>query len=152
MTLTTETLTLKRTLQASPERVFNAWIDPELLVQWFGPVGFSVVDTQMHVESGGQYEITIASQNQRITHFGKYITVAKFYQLIFTWVLSDQDCNGSKGLCGDTLVTLNFSGRNQNQLTDLELIHERLPNAKAKKGHEFGWRSSLDCLDHFLGR
>ena len=30
-------LTLKRRLNAAPEKVFAAWTDPEKIVKWFGP-------------------------------------------------------------------------------------------------------------------
>ena len=34
-------LTLERLLPASPERVFDAWVNPGTLVKWWGPEGFT---------------------------------------------------------------------------------------------------------------
>ena len=34
---TKPSLTLKRRLNAAPEKVFAAWTDPKKIVKWFGP-------------------------------------------------------------------------------------------------------------------
>jgi len=33
---------LQRTIPAPPERVYRAWLDPELMRRWFAPAAFTV--------------------------------------------------------------------------------------------------------------
>ena len=39
-TVEDRTLVVERVFKASPEKVFKAWTDPAILVQWWGPEGF----------------------------------------------------------------------------------------------------------------
>lgn len=140
-----ETLVLTRQFHAPIARVFAAWTQPELLAQWFGPENFTVINTTIDCCVGGQYEITIETPDKtQIKHWGEYVAVDAPNQLIFTWVLENQDCQGSAGQCATTLVELNFS--EQNGVTELVLKHEKLPGQTASDGHRFGWLSSFECL------
>ena len=144
-----ETLVLTREFHAPVDRVFAAWTQAELLAQWFGPEGFTVLESSVNCYAGGQYEITIESADKtRIRHWGEYVLVEAPARLIFTWVLDNQDCQGSKALCATTLVELNFVERGG--VTELTLKHEKLPGQVALDGHRFGWLSSFECLVAFL--
>ena len=48
-------LTLKRRLNAAPEKVFAAWTDPEKIVKWFGPDPGPVKSAVLDVRTGGHY-------------------------------------------------------------------------------------------------
>ena len=134
---------------APVDKVFSAWTNPQVLAQWFGPEGFTVTHTSMDLRIGGEYSIEIVSPNGKmIRHFGTYLDVQSNKQLIFTWILSDQDCSGSDGHNVDTLVTIVFSGNEQQ--TTLKLTHEKLPDQQSLNGHKFGWTSSLQCLETIL--
>ena len=55
----TPSLTLKRRLGASAQKVFAAWTDPEKIVHWFGPAetASGSVQADMDVRVGGRYRI-----------------------------------------------------------------------------------------------
>jgi len=42
-----------RVVDASPERVWQGWVDPEDVKQWWGPTGFSAPVARMDVREGG---------------------------------------------------------------------------------------------------
>lgn len=42
-----------RVVNAPPARVFEAWIDPKHVVQWWGPDGFTTTIEEMDVQPGG---------------------------------------------------------------------------------------------------
>lgn len=139
-------LVVKRLFSAPIERVFEAWTKAEVLAKWFGPEGFLVSRSEINVRVGGTYEIEIHSpEGNRIRHFGSYVEVSEPHRLIFTWMLEDQACKGSEGLCAETLVSIDFKCFDQTT-TEITLTHERLPNKEAYDGHKFGWNSSFDSL------
>ena len=51
---TKPSLTLKRRLDATPEKVFAAWTDPEKIVKWFGPDSGPVHQAEADVRVGGR--------------------------------------------------------------------------------------------------
>jgi uncharacterized protein YndB with AHSA1/START domain len=146
---TTDVLVVKRLFSASIERVFDAWTKAEVLAKWFGPEGFLVSRSEVDLRVGGEYEIEINSPDGNcIRHFGHYVEILKPSKLVFTWMLEDQSCKGSEGLCAETLVSIEF--KCIEQATEITLTHERLPNKEAYDGHQFGWNSSLDSLATYL--
>jgi len=51
---TETTLVLKRTLPATPDRVFAAWTRPELVRRWFSPGEMAVEEAALDVRVGGR--------------------------------------------------------------------------------------------------
>lgn len=142
-------VTIKRTFDAPAKRVFNAWTQAELLIQWFGPNGFVVSQAMMDARVGGKYQIAIISpEGQTVKHHGEYVLYNPYTDLVFTWVLDGQECSGSKELCVDTLVSISL--KEVGDTTELLLTHERLPDREAKEGHTFGWNSCLDSLAELM--
>jgi uncharacterized protein YndB with AHSA1/START domain len=48
---------LQRTIPAPPERVYRAWLDPELLRRWLAPSSWEVTDVEVDERVGGHYRI-----------------------------------------------------------------------------------------------
>lgn len=141
------TIRLTRTFNAPRERVFRAWTDPKEMKRWFCPEGFSTPAADVDLRVGGAYRIDMKSpEGKRIVHDGTYREIRPPEKLVFTWVLDDQDCEGSRGLDGGTLVTVAL--RDLQGSTELTLTHELLPTQEARDGHEWGWSG---CLDHLAG-
>ena len=51
------TLTVRRTLAAPRERVFQAWTDPAALTQWWGPKGYTTPMAEVDLRPGGRYRL-----------------------------------------------------------------------------------------------
>jgi len=51
------TLVVRRTIGASPERVFDAWTKPERLRLWWGPRGVTCTAAEVDLRVGGRYRI-----------------------------------------------------------------------------------------------
>ena len=58
--ITRPSLTLRRRLNAAPEKVYAAWADPQKLMQWFGPsqVTAGTVRADVDLRVGGRYRIS----------------------------------------------------------------------------------------------
>ena len=48
-----DVVVVTRVVDASPERVWQGWVDPEDVKQWWGPTGFSAPVARMDVREGG---------------------------------------------------------------------------------------------------
>lgn len=46
-------LTIRRAFNAPPERMFEAWTDPEQVTRWWCPDGFTITIVEMDVQPGG---------------------------------------------------------------------------------------------------
>ncbi len=68
-------LTLKRRINAIPEKVYAAWTDPEKIARWFGPaqVKAGSVQASIDLRVGGRYRISFESGG------GEYFQVDGIY-------------------------------------------------------------------------
>ena len=69
-------LTLKRRINALPEKVFAAWTDPEKIARWFGPsqVKAGSVRADIDLRVGGRYRISFEGGD------GEYFQVDGVYR------------------------------------------------------------------------
>jgi uncharacterized protein YndB with AHSA1/START domain len=52
-----------RTFEAPRALVFRAWTDPDYLVRWWGPAGFSTVGCTMDARPGGGFSLVMIAPN-----------------------------------------------------------------------------------------
>lgn len=136
---TTPSLTMKRRLNASPAEVFQAWIDPELLVRWFGPENVKAMDAQVDPRIGGGYRVVMVEDNgERHEVSGRYHDVVENERLVFDWSWVTTPERVSR-------VTVTF--KPDGEATILTLLHEKLFDEQAVKGHAHGWTGSLVKLE-----
>src|SRR5215218_573557 len=81
-------LTIQRRLNASPDRVYAAWTDPEKIVRWFGPavVVQNTVEATMDVRVGGSFRVSFKSEDGEYHQVGgTYSEVVPNKRLVFSW-------------------------------------------------------------------
>ena len=139
------TLVVERVFKAPPERVFNAWTDPEVLVQWWGPEGLHTPEHTMDVREGGAWR-TVMMNDKGETHTasGVYREIAPPKRLVMTWAWEQPD--GGRG--HETLIELSFEPAEQG--TRLKLVQRLFATAEARDNHRMGWDSSFNCLGQYL--
>jgi uncharacterized protein YndB with AHSA1/START domain len=128
---------VRRTIAASPEDLFDAWLDPHALAVWMrpGPVVSSVA--KVDPREGGCYEITMQGQSGPIVHKGVYVHIDRPKRLVFTWASLGTEMR-------DTLVTVDFVPAGKR--TEVIVTHEQLPES-ATPSHSMGWTHGLEHLD-----
>ena len=133
-------LRLERTYQASPERVFNAWVRPDALAQWFAPSAeYKAVITVLEAHAGGRYRIEMHHQGGKVhVVWGVYRELSPPTRIVMTWAWEGQE------VFGHTLVTVEMTPRGTG--THLLLLHEQFPNDAARAEHEKGWTGCLERL------
>ncbi len=86
-------VSVTRHFDASPERVFDAWLDPELIGKWmFGPAlrEEEVLRIVADARVGGSFSFLVRRQGQEIDHVGKYREIDRPRRLVFTWGIAGE--------------------------------------------------------------
>jgi uncharacterized protein YndB with AHSA1/START domain len=90
-------LTLTRLIDAPPEEVFEAWVDPTMMQEWFCPRPWRVVHVENDVRPGGSsYVLMRGPEGQEFPNRGVYLEVIPGRKLVFTdayvsaWVPSEK--------------------------------------------------------------
>ena len=128
---------VRRTIAASAEDLFDAWLDPEALAEWMRPGTIKSTVAKVEPRVGGSYEITMQGQSGPIVHKGVYREIDRPKKLVFTWASPGTEHR-------DTLVTVDFVTLGKR--TEVIVTHEQLPES-AKPSHSKGWTSGLQHLD-----
>jgi uncharacterized protein YndB with AHSA1/START domain len=97
-------LVITRVFDAPRELVFQAWIDPKHLSQWWGPKGFINPVCEVDARVGGAWRIVMrAPDGAEYPGGGVYLEIVEPERLVFTNVAVDK--NGNPILDGLTTVT-----------------------------------------------
>ncbi|MBE2218231.1 MAG: SRPBCC family protein [Ignavibacteria bacterium] len=59
LSTTDKEVLVSRLINAPREKVFDAWIDPEKIINWWGPRGFKNTNIEMNVKPGGVWRYTM---------------------------------------------------------------------------------------------
>ncbi|HXM81583.1 MAG TPA: SRPBCC domain-containing protein [Burkholderiales bacterium] len=130
-----------RRFSASPERVFDAWLQPEMIGRWMlGPrvPEDEVVRLALDARVGGSFSFAVRRQGDPIDYMGEYLEINRPRRLVFTWSIR-QDAPDSSHVIVDIAPT--ESG------CELSLTHE-LPADRAGYASrtEAAWTEMLDAL------
>lgn len=139
--VTVPALVIRRTYRSSPERVYQAWTDPELARQFLCPAGMSA-EVSMDVREGGAFRIAMKRPDGAIyAAIGTYREVKPNSLLSMTWRWEENNPAEEH----ETLLTVEFVKNGSG--TDLVLTHERLSTAESRENHKHGWTSLVEKLD-----
>ena len=129
---------VRRTIPASAEVLFDAFLDPEALAEWMRPGTIRSTVATVEPRVGGRYEIVMHGDSGTITpHTGVYRLIDRPKRLVFTW-------NSPHTGPNETLVTIDFVTAAKG--TEVVVTHELLPE-EARPSHSRGWTSGLEHLD-----
>lgn len=131
---------LHRVLAAPPERVYRAFIDPEAMVKWLPPHGFTAKMHQMDARVGGGYKMSFTNFTTQKSHSfgGKYVELKPGERIKYTDKFDDPN------LPGEMLVTINF--REVMGGTELKITQEGVPDVIPTEMCYLGWQQSLVLL------
>ena len=78
-------LVLTRRIDAAPDKLFRAWTDPALLVQWFAPLPWTTAHAELDVRPGGASHIVMRGPDGvDLPNRGVYLEVVPGERLVFT--------------------------------------------------------------------
>jgi uncharacterized protein YndB with AHSA1/START domain len=82
------TIRIIRDFDAPPEKVFRAWIEPDLVVQWLGPKSTEMRIDKWDADTGGNYRYVAIQNGEEVAAFyGSFHEVRPSERLVqtFTW-------------------------------------------------------------------
>jgi uncharacterized protein YndB with AHSA1/START domain len=135
--LASAAVVVRRTIAASPEDLFDAFLEPEALATWMRPGAIQSTVAKVEPRVGGAYEITMQGQSGPLLHTGVYRLIDRPKRLVFTWHSPGTEQK-------ETLVTVDFVRLDKR--TEVVVTHEQLPES-AMPSHRNGWTSGLEHLD-----
>lgn len=139
-------LILTRVINASPDRVFNAWTDPALLKQWFAPLPWTVSKVENDVRVGGSSLVVMRGPDgTEFPGHGVYLEVVKNQRLVFTdaftkaWEPSDKPF---------MVVVLTFEAQGEKTNYTARVRHWSTADREAheKMGFHTGWVTCAEQL------
>lgn len=136
-------LTIVRRFAVAPEKVWQAWTDPQALKQWFGPDAGKVTLAEADVRVGGRFRIAFHTMDGELHDVsGEYREVEPHRRLAFTWAWRSTPER-------ESLVTLTF--RPVDGGTEFTVVHGRFFDEQARNDHERGWIGAIAKLERHLG-
>ena len=115
------TVKLHRVFKAPPERVYRAFLDPDAMVKWLPPQGFTGKVQAMNATVGGGYKMSFTNFGTGSSHSfgGTYLELVPGSRIRFKAVV-----------CG----------------TELEVVQEGIPDLIPVEFCYLGWQESLQLL------
>ena len=136
---------VERTIQASPERIFEAYTDAKLVPRWWAPPGGALRVEQMDVRPGGKYRyVQRTPAGQELVFVGSFIEVKPPTRLVYTFEVEGQ------GNRVTATVDLHGEGRSTRvTLTNL-CVSKEVREMMVKYGAEAGAKAALQQLAKLL--
>ena len=145
-------LVLDRYLPFPPERVYQAWTDPVLMVDWFTPAPWKTAKVETDVRAGGSSYIEMHGPNGEVMpNRGVYLEVVPNRKLVFTDAFTEAWAPSEKAFM---LAELTFTPEGEGTRYVARVRHWSTADreAHAQMGFEPGWNAAADQMVALLTR
>lgn len=138
------TVRLHRVLRSKPERLYRAFLDPEALVKWMPPHGFTAKVHHMEPRVGGTYKMSFKNFTTGNSHSfgGKYLELVANQKIRHTDVFDDPN------LPGEMQVTITL--KQVSVGVELQIVQEGIPDVIPVEACYLGWQESLTLLTQLV--
>ncbi len=130
---------VRRRFAATPAHVFDAWTQPDVLLEWWSASpshrpGIAEVDLRV----GGRYRLSmIDGDGVETIVSGEYVEVRRPQRLAFTWSWDG----------GETASLVEIDFEEDGDATLVTLRHSGLVTPESIERHERGWNGCFDSLE-----
>ena len=133
------TIRLHRVLKATPDRVYRAFLDPDAMVKWLPPHGFTGKVHSMDARVGGRYKMSFKNHSTGSSHSfgGEYLELVPNERIRHTDTFD-------KGPPGTMTVTITL--KKVLVGTELNIVQEGVPDVIPAEACYLGWGESLALL------
>lgn len=101
----TRELTVSQAIEATPTRVYEAFLDPDELVAWMHPPGFEAQVHEFQAEEGGTYHISMSGATEETAKHGHSYT-GTFEELVpGERIVQTEVPDADTGMDGEMTVT-----------------------------------------------
>ena len=134
------TIRFHRVLRASPEKVYRAFLDPDAMVKWLPPNGFTGKVHHVDAKVGGTYQMSFTNftTGRRHSFGGEYLELVPNERLRYTGVFEDEHLSGTMQTTVDLRAV--FFG------AEMTVVQEGIPEIIPVEACYLGWQESLALL------
>lgn len=134
--MTDLSLSIRRTIKATPEAIYAAWLDPATIARFMaGGSDQRVTEARTDPRVGGGFRIVMTSDKE-VAHQGIYRDLVPHELIRFTWE--------SPYSPADSEVTIRLSPVAEG--TEITLSQVKFLSEGARDGHKGGWTLILERL------
>lgn len=138
--MSTHTIRLHRVLKSTPDKIYRAFLDPDAMVKWLPPHGFTGKVHHLEAKVGGTYRMSFTNFGSGASHsFG-----GSYLELVPNERIRHTDKFDDPNLPGEMQVTIElkpvFCG------TDVTIVQEGVPAVIPAEACYLGWQESLTLL------
>ena len=136
----TNTVRLHRVLRAAPEKVYRAFLDPDAMVKWLPPNGFTCTVHHMDPKVGGTYKMSFRNFTTGGSHSfgGQYVELVPGERVRYTDKFDDPN------MPGEIRVTVTL--KRVSVGAEVSIVQEGLPDVIPVEACYLGWQQSLRNL------
>jgi uncharacterized protein YndB with AHSA1/START domain len=134
------TVRLHRVLKTTPEKLYRAFLDPEAMVKWLPPHGFTGKVHSIDARVGGRYKMSFKNFSTGNGHSfgGEYLELVPNERIVHTDVFDDTNLPGQMKV---TIVLKKVMVG-----TELNIVQEGIPDVIPVEACYLGWQESLTLL------
>lgn len=134
------TVKLHRVFCAPPQRVYKAFLDPDAIVKWMPPHGFTARVHHMDATVGGSYQMSFTNFSTGSTHsFG-----GTYAELIPNQLIRYFDHFDNPELAGEIEVIIEIKGVLVG--TEVNITQSGIPDMIPVEACYLGWQESLQLF------
>ena len=135
---------LHRVLRAPPERIYRAFLDPDAMVKWLPPHGYTGKVHHMDARVGGSHRMSFTNFGTGSSHAfgGRYVELTPHERIRYTDQFDDP------AMPGEMQVTISLAAVACG--TELTITQEGIPSAIPLEFCYLGWQESLSLLAHLV--
>ncbi len=134
---------INRTIHAPIEKVFDAWLNPELLSKFMkGMPDKTDTDVEIDAREGGRFTFVMHVGDDKFSHTGTYVEISRPDRLVFTWA-------SRHSVVDNSTVTLDFTKLAEDR-TNVSLTHVKFIDEASRSAHEAGWSNILENLSEIV--
>ncbi|HZP93428.1 MAG TPA: SRPBCC family protein [Burkholderiales bacterium] len=134
------TIRLHRVLRATPERVYRAFLDPDAMVKWLPPNGFTGKVHRMDARVGGSYKMSFTNFTSGKSHSfgGEYLELVPHERIRHTDKFDDPNLPGT--------MQVTIALKKVSCGTEVNITQEGIPDVIPTEACYLGWQESLVLL------
>jgi uncharacterized protein YndB with AHSA1/START domain len=134
-----------RRVRAARPDAFDAWVNPERLRAWFGPVGTAVVAVDGELGVGKEYRLNVRHEDGQVDELvWSFREIVPPERLVFGWTVGAGPSAGG----AETIVTITF--RDAGSFTEIELQHTEVHADGPRRMFAAGWTDCFAGLERSL--
>jgi uncharacterized protein YndB with AHSA1/START domain len=134
------TIRLHRVLQATPERVYRAFLDADAKAKWLPPNGFTGKVHHIDARVGGSYKMSFTNFTTGKSHSfgGQYLELVPHERIRYTDKFDDPNLPGA--------MQVTVSLKKVSVGTEVNITQEGVPDVIPAEACYLGWQESLALL------